>query len=108
MENRACAPGIGRAIHYRCEFYTGRRICPLLDEESEAGQGCETLCGTAAGGHVTFAGTMRSFIETRDHNLMRRVHRWAPPRWIRLWMVCATRGGDGWLWYAMGLIILIF
>jgi undecaprenyl-diphosphatase len=51
---------------------------------------------------------MRSFIETRDHNLMRRVHRWAPPRWIRLWMVCATRGGDGWLWYAMGLIILIF
>jgi undecaprenyl-diphosphatase len=50
---------------------------------------------------------MRTFIETRDHNLMRRVHRWQAPRWIRLWMICATRGGDGWLWYLMGLVILI-
>jgi undecaprenyl-diphosphatase len=23
-------------------------------------------------------------------------------------MICATRGGDGWLWYAMGILILIF
>ncbi|HXM43957.1 MAG TPA: phosphatase PAP2 family protein [Bryobacteraceae bacterium] len=23
-------------------------------------------------------------------------------------MICATRGGDGWLWYAMGLVILLF
>jgi undecaprenyl-diphosphatase len=23
-------------------------------------------------------------------------------------MICATRGGDGWLWYGMGLIILLF
>jgi undecaprenyl-diphosphatase len=23
-------------------------------------------------------------------------------------MICATRGGDGWLWYAMGIIILLF
>ncbi|MBI1896580.1 MAG: phosphatase PAP2 family protein [Acidobacteria bacterium] len=39
---------------------------------------------------------------------MRRVHRWYAPRWIRLWMIVATRGGDGWLWYTMGAIILIF
>jgi undecaprenyl-diphosphatase len=51
---------------------------------------------------------MRSFIERRDHNLMRRVHRWPAPRWVRLWMICATRGGDGWLWYAMGLVILLW
>ncbi len=57
---------------------------------------------------MTFASGMRAFIETRDHNLMRRVHRWPAPRWIRLWMICATRGGDGWLWYAMALIIVIF
>ena len=56
---------------------------------------------------MTFASGMRTFIETRDHNLMRRVHRWPAPRWVRLWMICATRGGDGWLWYAMGLIIMI-
>ncbi|MFN7992942.1 MAG: phosphatase PAP2 family protein [Bryobacteraceae bacterium] len=48
------------------------------------------------------------FITTGDHRLMRRVHRWHAPRWIRVWMICATRGGDGWLWYAMGLIILLF
>ncbi|MGA3079551.1 MAG: phosphatase PAP2 family protein, partial [Bryobacteraceae bacterium] len=25
-----------------------------------------------------------------------------------VWMICATRGGDGWLWYAMGIVILLF
>lgn len=46
-------------------------------------------------------------IEHRDHLLMRRVHRWLAPRWVRLWMIAATRGGDGWLWYALGLALLI-
>lgn len=23
-------------------------------------------------------------------------------------MICATRGGDGWLWYALGAILLLF
>jgi len=39
---------------------------------------------------------------------MRRVHGWRAPLWIRLWMICATRGGDGWLWYTMLLVILLF
>ncbi len=39
---------------------------------------------------------------------MRKVNHWPAPRWIRLWMICATRGGDGWLWYLMGLAILFF
>lgn len=47
------------------------------------------------------------FIETRDHRLMRRVNRWSAPLWIRLWMICATRGGDGWLWYLMGFWIAL-
>lgn len=51
---------------------------------------------------------MLSFILIRDHKLMKRVNRWPAPRWVRIWMICATRGGDGWLWYAMGLIILLF
>jgi undecaprenyl-diphosphatase len=46
-------------------------------------------------------------INTRDHRLMRRVHRWRAPRWIRLWMICATRGGDGWLWYVLAAGILL-
>jgi undecaprenyl-diphosphatase len=57
---------------------------------------------------MTRAAAMLSFIALRDHNLMRRVHRWPAPRWVRVWMLCATRGGDGWLWYAMGLIVLLF
>jgi undecaprenyl-diphosphatase len=57
---------------------------------------------------MTLPGAMLNFIDHRDHRLMRRVNRWPAPRWIRIWMLCATRGGDGWLWYAMGLLLLIF
>lgn len=46
------------------------------------------------------------FIAERDHRLMRRVNRWRAPIWIRLWMVCATRGGDGWMWYSICLALL--
>jgi len=51
---------------------------------------------------------MLNFIARRDHTLMRRVNRWYAPRWIRIWMICATRGGDGWLWYVLGAVILAF
>ena len=51
---------------------------------------------------------MFTFIAHRDHKLMLRINRWPAPRWIRLWMMAATRGGDGWLWYGMGLMILLF
>ena len=47
-------------------------------------------------------------IETGDHRLMRRLNRWRAPRWIRLWMICATRGGDGWLWYALLFAVALF
>jgi undecaprenyl-diphosphatase len=43
-----------------------------------------------------------------DYGLMRRVNRWRAPRWVRLWMTCATRGGDGWLWYTLGALLLLF
>ena len=58
---------------------------------------------------MTFSGeAMRTYISLRDHRLMLRVNRWPAPRWIRVWMICATRGGDGWLWYALGLVLLLF
>ena len=50
---------------------------------------------------------MLHWLTTRDHRLMRRVNRWTPPRWMRLWMVAATRGGDGWLWYGVGLLVVL-
>jgi len=57
---------------------------------------------------MTLPHAMLSAIAHRDQRLMRRLNRWPAPRWIRIWMICATRGGDGWLWYAMGLVILLF
>jgi undecaprenyl-diphosphatase len=47
-------------------------------------------------------------IQSNDYRLMRRVHRWRAPRWFRILMIAATRGGDGWLWYALGLILVLF
>jgi undecaprenyl-diphosphatase len=41
-----------------------------------------------------------------DYNLMRRVNRWQAPRWVRWWMLLATRAGDGWLWGLIGLAVL--
>jgi undecaprenyl-diphosphatase len=52
--------------------------------------------------------TMLNYITQRDHSVMQRLNSWRAPRWIRLWMICATRGGDGWLWYAMSAVILLF
>lgn len=39
---------------------------------------------------------------------MRRLNQWHAPRWFRMWMMAATRLGDGWLWYSMGLLVLLF
>jgi undecaprenyl-diphosphatase len=47
------------------------------------------------------------WVAVGDHRIMRQVNRWRPPRWLRLWMMAATRGGDGWLWYAMGMIVAL-
>ena len=57
---------------------------------------------------MTLAHGMLTFIAHSDYNLMRRINRWPAPRWVRVWMLCATRGGDGWLWYALGAVILLF
>lgn len=54
------------------------------------------------------AGSMFRFITTGDHRLMRRANNWLAPRWVRWWMIGATRAGDGWLWYGLGLVILLF
>jgi undecaprenyl-diphosphatase len=57
---------------------------------------------------MTVARHVWGYIESRDHRLMRRMNRWRAPRWIRFWMIAATRMGDGWLWYGLGAILLVF
>jgi undecaprenyl-diphosphatase len=47
-----------------------------------------------------------STLTAPDYELMRRVNRWPAPRWIRWWMIAATRGGDGWFWLLCGLAVL--
>jgi undecaprenyl-diphosphatase len=47
-------------------------------------------------------------IQSNDHRLMRKIHRWRAPRWFRILMIMSTRMGDGWLWYSIGAILLIF
>ena len=51
---------------------------------------------------------MIRLITAGDRKLMRRLNQWEAPHWIRKWMVIATRGGDGWLWSAIGFILLLF
>jgi len=50
---------------------------------------------------------VRSLITKGDHSVMRRANNWEAPRWVRLYSISATRSGDGWLWYAMGLAVLV-
>ncbi len=51
---------------------------------------------------------MLGLITKSDYSVMRRANNWEAPRWVRAYVIGATRGGDGWLWYAMGLAILLF
>ena len=51
---------------------------------------------------------MRGFIIRRDYSLMRRANNWVAPRWMRAYVIASTRAGDGWLWYAMGIGVLLF
>ena len=47
------------------------------------------------------------YIEARDHRVMRQVNRWRAPRWLRIWMIWSTRLGDGWIWYSIGITLLL-
>ena len=51
-------------------------------------------------------GTAVARLSDADRLLMRRVQRWTPQRWLRWWMLWATRAGDGWLWVLAGAAVL--
>lgn len=57
---------------------------------------------------MTVARVVWNQIESSDYRVMRRVNHWLAPRWFRTFMVVATRMGDGWLWYATGVAVLIW
>lgn len=51
---------------------------------------------------------MFRLIASQDRRLARRINRWEAPHWVRHWMLTASRGGDGWLWGTIGLILLLW
>jgi undecaprenyl-diphosphatase len=57
---------------------------------------------------VAVARTLWGYIERRDHRVMRRMNRWRAPRWFRIWMIISSRLGDGWLWYGLGIMLLLW
>ena len=57
---------------------------------------------------MTVTRSVWGFIERRDYRVMQRMNRWRAPRWIRYWMIAATRMGDGWLWYGLGIMLLVY
>ena len=44
-----------------------------------------------------------SSVDASDRRLSERLRSWAPPRWFRVWMIAATRFGDGPGWAAVGV-----
>src|ERR1700688_2277248 len=57
---------------------------------------------------MTVTRTVWGFIEQRYHRLMRRMNRCLARRWFRYWMIAATRMGDGWLWYGLGVMLVVY
>ena len=57
---------------------------------------------------MAVARSLWGYIQRRDDRLMRRLNRWRAPRWIRIWMIAATRMGDGWIWYGLGFMLLAY
>lgn len=42
-----------------------------------------------------------AYVNDSDLRVSGRLRAWKPPRWLRIWMVTATRLGDGWAWLAI-------
>lgn len=47
-----------------------------------------------------------TLVNESDFRVNHRLVGWHPPRWFRLWMITATRLGDGWLWLLTGILLL--
>jgi len=48
-----------------------------------------------------------AYVSESDLRLSGRLQGWRPPRALRLWLLWATHLGDGWLWFAAGLLLLL-
>ncbi len=49
--------------------------------------------------------TVLSYVITSDDRVTGRLVSGRPPRWVRYWMLWATRLGDGWLWLGTAILL---
>lgn len=70
--------------------------------------GSERHCACPQDDRTAYNQSMIRLIAAGDRKLMRRLNQWHAPRWIRKWMILATRAGDGWLWIALAFVLLLF
>src|ERR1700677_2292522 len=115
MDRSASAIGRPDSGNHLFELLPGEEIRTLLGQRNSARIGSAkeiplvTGATTCHGGvYMTVAKAVWNQIQSNDHRLMRRVHRWRAPRWFRILMIVTTRLGDGWLWYALGMILLLY
>ena len=47
-----------------------------------------------------------AFVLQSDDRLSGRLVEWRAPRWVRVWMLTATRLGDGWVWMLAAVMLL--
>jgi len=48
-----------------------------------------------------------ALVVASDDRLSGRILGWRPRRWVRVWMLTATRLGDGWLWLAAAVFLAV-
>jgi undecaprenyl-diphosphatase len=46
-----------------------------------------------------------AYVQDSDLRLSGRLRGWKPPYWFRVWMVTATRMGDGWVWLVVAALL---
>lgn len=46
-----------------------------------------------------------AYVSASDLHVSGRLREWRPPRWVRVWMLAATRLGDGWLCSVLALCL---
>lgn len=46
-----------------------------------------------------------AYVSASDTRVSGRLREWRPPRWVRVWMLSASRLGDGWLWSVLALLL---
>jgi len=48
-----------------------------------------------------------ALVDASDRKIWGRLSVWRPPRWFRIWMISATRLGDGWLWVGIAVLLVL-